>query len=67
MTSITELFKNTRIVTFKSQLTFAFFAAVKYLSEPLRKKGFVICDWWIFIRFVCLSVSRFVACDRNYD
>ena len=26
-----------------------------------------ICDWWISIRFVCFCVSRFVACDRNYD
>ena len=67
MTLIIELFKNTRIVTFKSQLTFAFFAAVKHLSGPLRKQRFAICDWWILIRFVCLSVSRFVACDRNYD
>ena len=67
MTLIIELFKNTRIVTFKSQLTFAFFAAVKHLSGPPRKQRFVICDWWILIRFVCFSVSRFVACDRNYD
>ena len=27
----------------------------------------MICDWWISIRFVCLCVSRFVACDRNYE
>ena len=27
----------------------------------------MICDWWISIRFVCFCVSRFVACDRNYD
>ena len=26
---------------------------------------FVICDWWISIRFVCFCVSRFVACDCN--
>ena len=27
----------------------------------------MICDWWISIGFVCFCVSRFVACDRNYD
>ena len=27
----------------------------------------MIGDWWISIRFVCFCVSRFVACDRNYD
>ena len=27
----------------------------------------MICDWWISIRFVCFCVSRFIACDRNYD
>ena len=32
-----------------------------------RQSWFVICDWWILIRFVCFCVSRFVACDRNYD
>ena len=68
-----------RIVKFKSQLTIAFFAAVNHLNGPVRKpnfilkglKGhglwFVICDWWISIRFVCFCVSRFVVCDRYYD
>ena len=27
----------------------------------------MVCDLWISIRFVCFCVSRFVACDRNYD
>ena len=27
----------------------------------------MVCDWWIWIRFVCFCVSRFVSCDRNYD
>ena len=27
----------------------------------------MVCDWWISIRFVCFCVSRFVACDCNYD
>ena len=27
----------------------------------------MICDCWISIRFVCFCVSRFVACDRNYE
>ena len=27
----------------------------------------MICDWWIWIRFVCFFVSKFVACDCNYD
>ena len=34
---------------------------------PLKRSWFVICYWWISIHFVCLCVSRFVACDRNYD
>ena len=74
---ITALFTNMRILKFKSQLMIAFFAAVNHLNGPLRKQKinfngfkrsrFVICDWWISIRFVCFCVSRFVACDRNYD
>ena len=72
-------FTNMRILKFKSQLTIAFFAAVNHLKGPLRKQNFtltgskgqglwfVICDWWISIRFVCFCVLRFVACDRNYD
>ena len=35
---LTALFKNTRILKFKSQLTFAFFAAVNHLSGPRRKQ-----------------------------
>ena len=57
-----------------SQPTIAFFAAVSHLNGPLRKQNFtsrvekvMVCDLWISIRFVCFSVSRFVACDRNYD
>ena len=37
---ITELFKNTRTLKFKSQLTFGFFAPVNHLNEPLRKQNF---------------------------
>ena len=37
---VTALFKNTRILKFKSQLTFAFFAAVHHLSGPRRKQEF---------------------------
>ena len=37
---LTALFKNTRILRFKSQLTFEFFAAVNHLSGPLRKQNF---------------------------
>ena len=36
----TVLFKNMRILKFKSQLTFAFFAAINHLSGPLRKQKF---------------------------
>ena len=65
-------FKNTRILKFKSQLTITFFAAVNHLNGPLRFNGFkrswiVISHWWITIPFACFSVSRFVACDRDYD
>ena len=68
------LFSNMRILKFRSQLTIAFFAAVNHLNGPLRKQNFtspvqkvMVCDLWISISFVCVSVSRFVACDRNYD
>ena len=74
---LTALFKNRRILKFKSKLTFAFFPAVNHLSGPLRKQnftlagskghGFVICDWWISICFVCFCVSGFIARDCNYD
>ena len=76
-TIVTALFTNMRILKFKSQLTITLFAAVNQLKGPLRKQnftltgskghGFCFCDWWILIRFVCFCVSRFVACDRNYD
>ena len=68
------LFTNMRILKFRRQPTIAFFAAVNHLNGPLRKQNFtspvqkvMVCDLWISIRFVCFSVSRFVACDRNYD
>ena len=68
------LFTNMRILKFRSQPTIAFFAAVNHLNGPLRKQNFtsrvekvMVCDLWISIRFVWFSVSRFVACDRNYD
>ena len=68
------LFSNMRILKFRSQPTIAFFAAVNHLNGPLGKQNFtsrvqklMVCDLWISIRFVCFSVSRFVACDRNYD
>ena len=35
----TLLFINTQILKFKSQLTFAFFAAINHFSEPLRNKS----------------------------
>ena len=55
--------------------TIAFFAAVNHLilTDLLRNKTllhgfkrswFVICG---FRSVLCFSVSRFVACDRNYD
>ena len=37
------------------------------LLQRVQRSWFVICDCWISIRFVCFCVSRFVACDRNYD
>ena len=68
------LFTNMRILKFRTQPTIAFFAAVNHLNGPLRKRNFTsqvqkvkVCDLWISIRFVCFSVSGFVACDRNYD
>ena len=34
------LFKNTQILKFRNQLTFAFFATVNHLNGPLRKQKF---------------------------
>ena len=69
---ITALFINTWILKFKSQLTFAFFAAVNHLSAPLRKQKFTSTGskghgLWLadFDPFCALCVSwRFVTCDR---
>ena len=63
--NVTALFINMRILKFKIQLMIAFFAAINHLKGPFRK--FVICNWWISLRFVCFCVSRFVAADCNYD
>ena len=38
-----------------------------FYFNGLKRSSFVVCDWWISIRFVCFCVSRFVACDSNYD
>ena len=67
----TAPFSNMRI----SQPTIAFFAAVnhliltnllgnKTLLHGFKRSWFVICG---FRSVLCFSVSRFVACDRNYD
>ena len=68
------LFTDMRILKFRTQPTIAFFAAVNHLNGPRRKQNFtsrvqnvMVCDLWISIRFVSFSVSRFVACDHNYD
>ena len=39
----------------------------KTLLQRVQKVMYVICHWWISIRFGSFCVSRFVACDRNYD
>ena len=65
-----------RILKFKSQLTTAFFTAVNHLNWPLRKQNFTLTGskgqvlWFViggFRSVLCFCVSRFVACDRNYD
>ena len=74
---VTALFTNMRILKFKSQLTIAFFAAVNHLNGPLRKQNFTLTGskgqglWFViggFRSVLCVSgVSRFVACDCNYN
>ena len=68
----TALLKNTRILKFKSQITFEFFAAVNHLSRPFRKHNFTLTGskghglWFVFGRFrsfLCFCVSMFIACD----
>ena len=39
----------------------------KLYFNGFKRSWPVICDWWISIRFLCFCVSRFVACDHNYD
>ena len=39
----------------------------KTLLQRVQKVMYGICHWWISISFGCFCVSRFVACDRNYD
>ena len=41
--------------------------AGKLYFKGFKRSWIVISDWWISIRFVSFCVSRFVACDRNYD
>ena len=64
-----------RILKCRSQPTIAFFAAVNHLIltdllgnktvlHGFKRSWFVICG---FRSVLCVSVSRFVACDRNYD
>ena len=64
-----------RIPRFRSQPTIPFFAAVnhliltdllgnKTLLNRFKRSCFVICGFQSVLFF---SVSRFVACDRNYD
>ena len=72
----TALLKNMRILKFKSQITFEFFAGVNHLSRPFRKQNFTLMGskgyvlWFVigrFWSFLCFCVSMFVACDGNYD
>ena len=59
----TALFTNMRILKFKRQTS----SETKLYLNGFKRSRFVICDLWISIRFVCFCVSRFIACDRNYD
>ena len=61
------LFKNMRILKFKSQLTITIFAAVNYLNEPLRKQNFILTGskghglWFViggFQSVLCVSVFQ---------
>ena len=74
---VTALCTNMRILKFQSQLTIAFFAAVNHLNGPLRKQNFTLTGskghglWFLIGGFRSVLwvffVSRFVACDGNYD
>ena len=64
-------FKNTWTLRFKSQLTFASFAAVNHFSRPLRKQTFtstgskghrlwiVIVGFWFILVFLCFKIRCF--------
>ena len=58
-----------RILKFRSQPTIAFSLLSIILTDLLGNKTLLhgFKRSWFSIRFVCFSVSRFVACDRNYD
>jgi len=64
MSKFTVLFKNTRILKFKIQLTIPLFAAVNHLNGPLRKLKFTPTGskglWFVIGGFrSVLSVSVF--------
>ena len=67
-----------QILQFKSQLTYAFYAAVNHLSRPLRKQKFTSAGskghglWFVIggfqsVLYVSVFQVRFVPCDWNYD
>ena len=73
---ITALFKNTRIMKFKSQLMITFslpsiiladLSENKTLLQRVQKVMHGICHWWILIRFGCFCVSRFVVMVITID
>ena len=49
--NIIALFKNTQILKFKRQVTFAFLVAVNHLSRPLKEQMFT------------LKVQKVMVCD----
>ena len=72
--SLTALFTNMRILKFKSCLHNCIFAAINHLNGPLRKQNYTLTGskghglWFVIGGFrSILCVSRFVACDHNYD
>ena len=63
------LFTNMRILTSEANRRLRFSLLSIILTDLLGNKSLLhgFKRSWFSIRFVCFSVSRFVACDRNYD
>ena len=60
---MTGAFRSSRQKNVRRQSSSRTSKETKVFFNGFKRSLFVICDWWISIRFVSFCVSRFVACD----